>query len=145
LRWLPTTSGEVFFDQLRNSASVARARGTANTDPMVARTVSIENGSTVSPIRITPEAPAASAVRMMVPRLPGSRTRSSATQVSPGAGEIAPSDASFWSKTAITACGLSRRVIAVSTFSLTSKTSPPRATVSAAIFSTCGLPRCALA
>ena len=55
---------------------------------MVARTVSSENGSVVSPTRITPLAPTASAVRMTVPRLPGSRTRSSATHTSASFGAI---------------------------------------------------------
>ena len=62
-----------------NSAWLARASGTWKIEPIVARTASTENGSTVSPTRITPSAPTASTVRMMVPRLPGSRIASSAT------------------------------------------------------------------
>ena len=53
-------------------------------EPMVARTQSPAQGSQDCPARITPEAPAASAVRMMVPRLPGSRMSSSATQTPSG-------------------------------------------------------------
>jgi hypothetical protein len=66
--------------QARNSSRVALVMPTAKTEPMVARTASTENGSTQSPIRMTPPQPAESAVLMMVPRLPGSRTCSSATQ-----------------------------------------------------------------
>ena len=76
--------------QARNSGAVARASGTAKIEPMVARTVSSENGSVVSPTRMTPFAPTASTVRMTVPRLPGSRTRSSATQTSSAGGRTSP-------------------------------------------------------
>ncbi|MCY1557936.1 hypothetical protein D9M68_948280 [compost metagenome] len=111
----------------------------------MARTVSSEKGSVVSPTRMTPEAPAASAVRMIVPRLPGSRTRSRAIQVSPGFGWISRNGFQRLSKMPTTICGLSRRVIEEITFSLTSSTSPPEATVFAAICSTSGLPLAALA
>ena len=95
----------------------------------------------VSPTRMTPFAPTASTVRMTVPRLPGSRTRSSATQTSPSLGLMSLSGTKRWPNTPTTACGLSRRVIAVMTFSDTSSTSPPAARVRAATFSMAGLPR----
>ena len=83
---MPATRPEKPFRQARKASCEALATGTAKIEPIVARTVSSENGSVVSPIRITPFAPTASTVRMTVPRLPGSRTRSSATQTSPSCG-----------------------------------------------------------
>ncbi|MNT89414.1 hypothetical protein D3C72_2301320 [compost metagenome] len=77
--------------QARKSSLVALLMVTAKTEPMVARTASTEKGSTQSPIRMTPPQPAESAVRMMVPRLPGSRTCSSATQQGLASGLMASS------------------------------------------------------
>jgi hypothetical protein len=72
-------------------------------------------------------APTASVVRTMVPRLPGSRTASSATQTSLPTGRIASTGVSRCSKTPSTVCGLSRRLIFSSTASLTAIALPPLA------------------
>src|SRR5215467_10518344 len=56
----------------RNSApDSASATGTENSAPMLALTATGSYGSADGPMRITPEAPAALAVRMIVPTLPG--------------------------------------------------------------------------
>ena len=53
--------------------------------------------------------------------------------------DVAQAASGAAAKTPTTTCGLSRRVIAASTFSLTSSTVPPAATVRAATFSTGGI------
>ena len=53
-------------------ASRSRATGMWKSDPAVDRTTFGASGSTVSPAKITASAPSASAMRMMVPALPGS-------------------------------------------------------------------------
>jgi hypothetical protein len=91
------------------AAPVSAAKsGTAKSDPIVARTASGLNGSQVVPTRRTPPAPTASAVRMQVPRLPGSLTPSSASQIGAFAGSSADSGRMRWRNTPMTLCGFSR-------------------------------------
>src|SRR5215472_1324789 len=68
----------------RNSApDSATATGTVNSAPMLALTATGSYGSADGPMRITPEAPAALAVRMIVPTLPGLRDSYSAAYRAP--------------------------------------------------------------
>ena len=110
-----------------NSARLARASGTAKIEPMVARTASTENGSTVSPTRIdarradrvdgADDGAEIAGIAHRVERHPdvaGLRLDRRRPAVS------------RCSKTPTTICGLSRRVILASTVSLTSSTVPPR-------------------
>ncbi len=92
---------------------------------MVARTASTEKGSQQSPTRITPPQPAESAVRTMVPRLPGSRTACRATQQGAAAGSRSSNAVKVWAKTPITVCGFSRRETFSRISRVTSTTSPP--------------------
>ena len=128
----------------RGTPPACLATGTAKIEPMVARTVSSENGSVVSPTRMTPLAPTASTVRMTVPRLPGSRTRSSATQTSPSAGLTSRKRRQALLEDADDHLRIVAPGDRASTFSLTSSTVPPAATVRAATFSTAALPRAGL-
>ena len=84
------------------------------------------------------DAPTASAVRTMVPRLPGSRTRSSAIHSAPGTAAIPAVRSHFCPNTPTAICGLSRRVMAPSTFSLASSIVAPRARARAATCMRCG-------
>ena len=108
------------------SSRVIRDSGTAKIEPMVARMASRENGSAHAPTRITPRAPSASTVRTMVPRLPGSRTSSSASQTSasPPAAGSGGSLQRCW-KTPIIVCGLSLPESFSRTAALTSRHSAP--------------------
>src|SRR5581483_9866096 len=76
---------------------------------------------------MTPSPPTESTVRTIVPRLPGSRMFSSATQRLSGFGSIASGGTVFCRNTPMTVCGLSRRVILARRDSGTSMTRPPRA------------------
>ena len=78
-----------------------------------------------SPTRITPSAPVASAVRMMVPRLPGSRTRSSATHRGEPRPDLASGVVRRCSKAPRTICGLSLRLIRPSRDSVIGRARPP--------------------
>ena len=55
------------FLKRSNSSNDARASFMAKSDPMLARTASTENGSQLSPTKITPPAPVESEVRSIVP------------------------------------------------------------------------------
>ena len=65
------------------SSNEARASFTAKIEPMLARTASTENGSQLGPPAPRRRRRRESAVRRIVPRLPGSRTPSSAMTKSP--------------------------------------------------------------
>src|ERR1700734_3824180 len=79
-----TTVATVVNPRDASSATVAAAAppattGTLNRDPAVARTVFGLVGSTVPSQHTTASTPAASAVRITVPRLPGSLTSTQTT------------------------------------------------------------------
>ena len=106
---------------------------TLNTAPIDARTASTEKGSVQSSMRMIPVAPVASAVRIMVPRLPGSRTRSSAIHnggTAAADSALAVSDgrsgvSQRCSKAPSTICGLSLRLIRPRSASVIGKARPP--------------------
>src|SRR5215831_5487731 len=70
--------------RMNSSAVATAATGTPNTAPIDAFTATGSNGSVPWPDRMTPAAPAASAVLMIVPRLPGLATSCSATNTESG-------------------------------------------------------------
>ena len=70
---------ELLVAKARRVLSVAEERAAGIV--VAARTQSRENGSQDWPTRMTPEAATASAVRIIVPRLPGSRMSSNATHI----------------------------------------------------------------
>ena len=74
----------------------------------MARTTLGLYGSTVRPVRITASAPAASAARMIVPRLPGSRTSSQIATSRGAAANTSRIDVGVWRATATMPCGVHR-------------------------------------
>ena len=61
------------------AGAASRTTGTANSDPVLARTALGSYGSAPCPVTITPAAPNASAERTTVPTFPGLDGRSSTT------------------------------------------------------------------
>ena len=105
---------------------------------MLARTASTEKGSVQSSIRIKPPAPTASPVRRIVPRLPGSRSRSATIQRSAELRFKSASGVSRSGYTPMTACGLSFPDSLARMSLLVRNTSPPAASVAAESFTTSG-------
>ena len=136
---MPTTGPGQRRASLANSAIVARASGTAKIEPMVARTASTENGSTVLPTRITP---------LGADRVGGAHDGAEIAGIAhrfqrdpdvvAGRAGWHRRRVSRCSKTPSTVCGLSRRLIFSSTASLTAITLPPLAWAVAASRCTSG-------
>ena len=99
--------------------------GTLNSDPMLPRKVFGSNGSTHGSIRMIAAAPTASAVRISVPRLPGSCSRSSTSTSSRPVSLRSARDASGMWKVATMPCGSSRSDSAAITLGATGSSSPP--------------------
>ena len=123
-------------------AHVARETGTVKIAPMLARTASTEKGSTHSPIRINPPAPIASPVRRIVPRLPGSRSRSATSQMPDVARSSRVRSVGSSSNTPRTVCGLSLPDSFVRMSPVVSIASPPDASTAriSAASSGCAVP-----
>ena len=108
------------------SASVATA-GSRNAAPMLPRSTFGLVSSAVPLSATTPAAPRPSAVRSMVPTLPGSCTASSTRTTAPGAVGMSASDQTRGSTTATTPCGCSVSASASSSAGGTSTRRTPRA------------------
>ena len=87
---------------------VETASGTVNRQPSEARTTLGLNGSVVGSATITASTPAASAVRSMVPRLPGFSIPSITSRSGSGRSLIRSRPVSNWGATAKSPSGRSR-------------------------------------
>ena len=99
--------------------------GRWKSEPVVARTTLGLYGSTVRPVRMTASAPAASAARMIVPRLPGSRTSSQIATRRGDAANTSRTEVGVWRATATMPCGVTVSAMASSTPSVVKTTSMP--------------------
>ena len=110
-----------------------------NSDPAEARTVFGLVGSTVPWQQTTASTPAASAVRIMVPTLPGSRTSMQTTTIPPPPGR--PGRPAAKATTATTGCGVTVSVTRPMTPGARSKTRAPEAKARSTTALTAGLVR----